>query len=369
MLLQEHKQLFEQNTQIKAVFKNGQRVWPNVVPDYSEPFYVENIGTSVQTLSIVKTSLSAPTLTIEYSTDKSNWTPFENPTSTTAITLDLQPGDKVYLRCETERFCIGGGVNNISGISKVGGNIMSLLYGSSFTGRETTFKSTNGYVFNNLFSGINRILTDASKLLLPALTLNSSCYDRMFYNCLALRTAPELPATTLATGCYGNMFYGCGSLRTAPKLPATTLTQSCYYQMFEMCYNLTTAPALPATTLANQCYFRMFYNCSRLTTAPALPATILAASCYSNMFYGCNSLTQAPELHAPTLVDNCYNAMFRGCRNLVSITCLATDRSAQNATASWLYEASTTGTFTKAAGVEWPTGTSGIPEGWTIVEV
>ena len=56
MLLQEHKQLFEQTTQIKAIFKNEQRVWPTVVPDYSEPFYVENTGNDVQTLSIVKTS-------------------------------------------------------------------------------------------------------------------------------------------------------------------------------------------------------------------------------------------------------------------------------------------------------------------------
>lgn len=368
MLLQEHKQLFEQDKQIKVVFKNGQRVWPNFVPDYSEPFYVENIGTDVQTLSIVKTSSAAPTLTIEYSTDKSNWTPFENPTSTTAITLDLQPGDKVYLRCETERFCIGGGVNNISGVSKVGGNIMSLLYGSSFTGRETTFKSTNGYVFNNLFSGMNRILTDASKLLLPATTLTTSCYNRMFYNCLALRTAPALPATTLASGCYGNMFYYC-NLRTAPNLPATTLAQGCYSQMFEMCYNLTAAPALPATTLADSCYYRMFYGCSALTSAPALPATTLATSCYNYMFSGCTSLVTSPVLAAPTLVQNCYSFMFERCRNLVNITCLATDRSAQNATASWLYNASTTGTFTKAAGVEWPTGTSGIPSGWTVVEV
>lgn len=368
MLLQEHKQLFEQNTQIKAIFKNGQRVWPTVAPDYSEPFYVENTGNDVQTLSIVKKSSAAPTLTIEYSTDKSQWTPFENPTSTTAITLDLQPGDKVYLRCETERFCIGGGVNNISGVSKVGGNIMSLLYGSSFTGRETTFKSTNGYVFDSLFSGMNRILTDASKLLLPATTLTTSCYNRMFYNCLALRTAPELPATTLAPGCYSNMFYCC-NLRTAPKLPATTLATSCYYQMFENCYALTSAPALPATILANQCYYRMFYNCSGLTSAPALPATTLAVNCYQSMFSGCTSLVTSPVLAAPTLVQSCYYMMFERCRNLVNITCLATDRSAQNATASWLYNASTTGTFTKARWITWPTSTSGIPSGWTIVEV
>lgn len=367
MLLQDHKQLFEQNTQIKAIFKNGQRVWPNTVPDYTEPFYVENISNEVETLSIKKDYVDAPTLTIEYSTDKATWSTL-GTTSTTALTYALQPGDKLYLRCETERFCISGGVNNISGVSKVGGNIMSLLYGSSFTGRETTFKSTDGYVFNNLFSGMNIILTDASELILPATTLTNGCYYRMFYTCFALRTAPALPATTLAPVCYGDMFYSC-SLRTAPNLPATTLASSCYSQMFEMCYNLTTPPALPATTLANSCYYRMFYNCSGLTAAPALPATTLTQSCYNYMFSGCSSLVTSPVLAAPTLVQNCYSFMFERCRNLVNLTCLATDRSAQNATASWLYNASTTGTFTKAAGVEWPTSTSGIPSGWTVVEV
>lgn len=369
MLLQEHKQLFEQNKQIKVIFKKGQRVWPIVPPDYSEPFYVENIGNSVQTLSIVKTSSAAPTLTIEYKTNDTDWTTFENPTSTTPITLDLQPGEKVYLRCETERFCIGGGVNNISGVSKVGGNIMSLIYGSEFTGRETTFKSTNGYVFDSLFAGTSTILNDASKLLLPAMTLTGSCYNNMFNGCRFLKTAPKLPATTLATGCYSGMFNGCLDLKTPPELPATTLTASCYYQMFENCYSLTSSPVLPATILAGSCYYRMFYNCSGLTSAPALPATTLAASCYSNMFSGCKSLATSPVLAAPTLVQSCYRFMFERCRNLVNITCLATDRSAQNATASWLYNASATGTFTKAAGVEWPTGTSGIPSGWTVVEV
>lgn len=367
MLLQEHKQLFEQTTQIKAIFKNGQRVWPTVAPDYSEPFYVENTGNDVQTLSIVKKSSSAPTLTIEYSTDKSNWTPFENPTSTTAITLDLQPGDKVYLRCETERFSAGGtATTNISGISKVGGNIMSLLYGSEFEGRETSFPSTSNYVFDSLFSGTN--LTDASELLLPALTLSSSCYHSMFNGCRTLKTAPKLPATTLASGCYSGMFNGCLTLKTAPNLPATTLATSCYYQMFESCFALTSAPALPATILADSCYYRMFYNCSRLTTAPALPATTLVTSCYQSMFSGCTSLVTSPVLAAPTLVQSCYYLMFERCRNLVNVTCLATDISAQYATASWLYKASTSGTFTKAAGVEWPTGMSGIPSGWTVIE-
>jgi len=338
--------------------------------DYSVPFYVENTGNDVQTLSIVKKNSSAPTLTIEYSADRSEWTPFENPTSTTAITLDLQPGDKIYLRCETEGFSTGGiKANNISGVSKVGGNIMSLLYGSSFTGRETSFKSTNANVFDSLFASTDRILTDASELILPATTLAERCYASMFAGCKSLTQAPELPATTLATNCYYRMFYNCSSLRTAPELPATALVDYCYSDMFLICKSLTQAPELPATTLASNCYKQMFRGCTSLVQAPELPVITLTKNCYENMFQDCTSLVQAPELPATTLAERCYYQMFRGCTNLNYIKCLATDISASNCLRYWTAKVSSTGTFTKALGVEWPAGSAGIPEGWTVEEI
>ena len=34
----------------------------------------------------------------------------------------------------------------------------------------------------------------------------------MFYGCTSLTVAPELPATTLVSGCYNRMFYSCTSL-------------------------------------------------------------------------------------------------------------------------------------------------------------
>jgi len=79
-------------------------------------------------------------------------------------------------------------------------------------------------------------------------------------------------------------------------------------------------------------------------------------------------LTEAPELPATTLARECYRYMFQGCTNLTSVTCLATDISAKYATSGWLDGVSATGTFTKAKGVDWPTGGNGIPSGWTVVE-
>jgi hypothetical protein len=60
--------------------------------------------------------------------------------------------------------------------------------------------------------------------------------------------------------------------------------------------------------------------------------------------------------------------MFAGCTNLSSVECLTTDIPAVEYTGGWLSDVSPTGTFTKAAGVDWPTGDSGIPEGWTVEE-
>ena len=194
------------------------------------------------------------------------------------------------------------------------------------------------------------------------------CFYSLFIGCTSITKAPELPATTLTNNCYSNMFKGCTSLTTAPKLPANKLSSDCYGSMFDGCTSLTTAPELPATTLARYCYSNMFKGCTSLTTAPKLPATTLASDCYSSMFYGCTSLTTAPELPAKTLENNCYWGMFSGSTGINYIKCLAVNGVNQNAsTYNWLASGAI-GTFIKDSTMNsWPTGTSGIPEGWTVV--
>lgn len=210
-------------------------------------------------------------------------------------------------------------------------------------------------------------LTKAPKL--PATILASYCYYRMFQYCDNLTEVPELPATTLANFCYSEMFEGCSSLTNAPELPAMTLAEGCYYNMFGKCSNLIKAPQLPATTLAETCYSWMFYDCISLTEAPQLPATTLAETCYSLMFSGCSSLIEAPQLPATTLAKECYYSMFSRCSNLKSITMLATDISASDCLYNWLKNVASFGTFTKAASMtSLPSGSSGIPSGWTIVD-
>ena len=295
-------------------------------------------------------------------------------------------------------------------------NVMSLYRTNDFA----TYNTVVNYAFHKLFNGCTS-LVKAPRL--PATTLAKSCYSNMFYDCTSLTKAPELPATTLAEICYSNMFKGCTSLTKAPKLPATTLATRCYLSMFygctsltkapdlpattlaDYCYNylfndctsLTKAPALPATTLADYCYSSMFYGCTSLTEAPALPATTLANYCYQYMFGGCTSLTKAHEFTATTLANYCYNGMFTGCTSLTKAPALPETTLTQNCywqmfsgctslnevrckipssysssqislyANNWLSNVSPTGTFYTNADANWPSGKSGIPEGWRRV--
>ena len=197
-----------------------------------EPFYVENITNENETLSIAKvvggygdSPQDAPTLTIEYSSDKTNWSTL-GTTSTTALTRTIAPGEKLYLRCKTNNWSDGTPnmyTNKIDGTSKIGGNIMSLLYGSSFNG-QTTVKNRNQYrVFGAIFEN-NTNLISAEKLIITD-ALQFSCMS-MFKGCTSLTTSPELLCATLETFCYDNLFAMCSSLNYIKCLATTFANQS-----------------------------------------------------------------------------------------------------------------------------------------------
>ena len=333
--------------------------------EVSNYFYVEDISGETNTLSIKKFDADAPTVEVFYSTNRQNWTSMGN-TSTTPVTATVPANSKLYLKATADTWCIRSysdyfNVITCTGNHNVGGNIMSLLYGSNFKGRQLD-NSYNRH-FMNLFNQ-NVTLVDASDLVLPT-NVADYCYDAMFSGCSSLTTAPALNATTLAPRCYYYMFSGCSSLTTAPELPATTLVVECYDDMFRGCTSLTTPPALPATTLASDCYYKMFANCSSLTTAPELPATTLDTRCYTQMFYGCTSLTTAPVLPATTLAQRCYDSMFQGCTSLNTIITFANDISASSCTTNWVKNVAATGDFYNLGSAVYQNGVNGIPSGWT----
>lgn len=182
---------------------------------------------------------------------------------------------------------------------------------------------------------------------LPAENLANKCYRDMFANCTNLVIAPELPAKILADDCYNGMFSGCTKLEKAPNLQAINLKLRCYYTMFRSCKSLETAPELPAKNLAGSCYSFMFNGCTKLITAPELPAIKLEKTCYYNMFAGCTSLVSVPKLPATTLAERCYYNMFNGCEKLSSVTMLAPSdqiKNNSNCCLYWLKDAGTSAT-------------------------
>ena len=348
----------------------------------------------------------------DFQTSRDGGNTWSNYTLDTAITLNI--GDEVSFRAKADRTSAQSRSNyfhfKMEGKIEAWHNVMSLYRTNDFA----TYNTVLGYSFRELFMGCQS-LTKAP--VLPATTLAVSCYAFMFDGCRSLTKAPELPATKLATDCYNSMFQGCQSLTKAPALPATTLADYCYYYMFSNCQSLTKAPELPATTLVYGCYKGMFDGCRSLTKAPELPATKLATDCYDSMFADCRSLTKAPELPATTLVYGCYSFMFMGCQSLtkapvlpattlanvcyyrmfircqsltkapelpattLALNCyydmfsgcqslkevrISATTTADGALNNWLKDVPATGDFYCDPNAKiFPTGVSGIPEGWT----
>ena len=124
------------------------------------------------------------------------------------------------------------------------------------------------------------------------------------------------------------------------------------------------------TSLKNLAFSPLFQNCTKLVDAEnlILPATTLNVRTYYRMFKGCTGLINGPKILAPSLSwDECAYEMFSGCTKLSSLTCLATTVYSGNTT-QWLYNVSNTGTFIKAKSAIWSAGSSGIPEGWTVID-
>ena len=119
------------------------------------------------------------------------------------------------------------------------------------------------------------------------------------------------------------------------------------------------------TTLSTGCFRSMFGGNSLLTAAPqSLLATVGASSAYDNMFYNCTSITETPEIHTvPNGMDS-FSFMFSGCSNLNKVYLYAAGWDSSKAD-YWLDGVSATGDFYNLGGATIPTGTNGIPSGWT----
>ena len=319
-----------------------------------------------QTVAITKVG-SAPTITMQYSYDGVNWDAWD------LTPLPFGGNTKVYVR----------GMGNYA-FGKDSSNYNKITFGTDsyvyVSGIAEALLNGENEVLDYHYVGILRnlfcyqtSLRSAENLKFEATTVDSgiqACLANMFVECTNLLYAPKaLPIKILSADyIYNNMFQGCTSLLTAPTLPATTLSGYCYQNMFQGCTSLISAPKISATILATYCCRSMFQDCTSLANAPELPATTLARGCYIYMFKNCSSLVNAPELPANTTAPYSYGGMFQDCTGLKSIRCRAKSK-ADNPTNAWLSGASSSGTFYGYSEYGWSSGASGIPSGWTFVEL
>lgn len=279
--------------------------------------------------------------TIQYSIDNGvNWVTLENG----VFTPTVHQGEKIIWKGELPAMGLIMGVGTFFSTCDfdVRGNALSLVYGDSFS-NKTAIKDDGQFIY--LFSGSS--VVDSSGLVLPATSLKRDSYANMFIFCKKLeKCVMELPSSTVPYRAYQSMFNGCSSLKTGP--------------------------LIKATSLGEQAMQGMFMNCTSLESIPSYSGTVTSigsASC-ENMFRGCTSLTRGIDLTSANFGggygDN-YDYMFSGCTSLNYIRCLISTPNTAN-TENWTVGVAENGTFVRRANVEWPRGTSGVPDGWTIVD-
>ena len=114
--------------------------------------------------------------------------------SSTTI-INVVEGDEIRFKGSNSNY--NGNTFQSSAQFYVRGNIMSLIDQDNFS----TLKTVEEFAFRRLF-WLSQSLLYADKLLLPALTLATSCYEALFGYCSNLTKAPKLPATVLQESCY-----------------------------------------------------------------------------------------------------------------------------------------------------------------------
>lgn len=296
---------------------------------YLDPYYIDYLcftdaSGSSNTLTLTKTDAgNTPAITLEYSTDKVNWTTWTETNNVRTYTIPAN--GKVYLRgVNANGICYNGSnCHTFSSAKNVraSGNIMTIADG---IGRRTEIVRP---FFARLFYQMTTLLT-APNFPSEGMSLGDSSLSGLFDGCSSLTTAPTFTVNSLSSGwCCHSMFRGCTSLTSASNitLNATTIPNSAYEQMFNECSALVSPPTITssALTIGDRGLQQMFRNCTSLTTAPNLNIATLDSTgirhCY-DLFRGCSALTDVTKvkLNATTLYNQSYHSVFNGCTSLVT---------------------------------------------------
>lgn len=316
--------------------------------------------------------------------------------------------DFVTVKYQSCRFMFGGCTSliNAANVSYLAGTVGHDGLVSMYSGCTSLVKTMDSLNATTLEQGAySRMFEGCTSLKTAMEIINATHFngtwvmDNMFYNCINLENAPILPAKTLNTYCYEKMFYGCAKInyiechaenatagnymsdwvhgvastgtfvknkdaefnignsgiptgwtitdRDAPLTFTSTgnstvslnnvggNTPVLYYSLDDVTYhqwdystiNLQDGESVYLTGInnANALNSQTKYSTFVLTGSIAASGNImsllgnnadLTQYCFYRLFFGCTSLTTAPELPATELAQYCYSYMFSGCTNL-----------------------------------------------------
>lgn len=320
-----------------AYVEDGQYIlWDEPEKDYN------NMCLTFNVISGGTIYMSKKVNDLEYQVNNGSWT----SVSDSAITFNTSAGDRISFRGLNTAYTSNYSDNVSPTVSsstecrfEAEGNMMSIIDKDNYM----TLDGVNRGVFCHFFRRCSG-LTSVENLVLPATTLRGGCYFGLFRECINLeKSVKELPALSVPEYGYKSLYEACPKLVTVPIIRATAWTGTvCAQGMFNVCGSLSATPVLNLVSVTGH-------------------------QAFSLTFGSCTSLTQV-NITFPETIPNSnlfFNGMFQGCTSLANITCL-TSNPYESAFAGWVKNVSPTGTFVKNPNATWPTGTSGIPEGWTI---
>lgn len=198
------------------------------------PLYVE---------AIEDLTVSFSTNDIEYSLDDVTW----QTLSAGANTPTIYAGNRCFFRAAglVPTSSNGIGTFTFTGKCNIGGNVMSMIYGSAFIGKKSMPKDYN---LRRMFYG-NTTLINAKDMIVNCDNITVQGCNIMFKNCTNLVQGCILPAMNLSEKAYANMYEGCSNLEIGSDLPATEVTAAyCYNAMYANCSKLRYQKAMLLTT-------------------------------------------------------------------------------------------------------------------------
>lgn len=322
----------------------------NVEVGFVDYMFVENTYNGTNTLTLTTTTAGSPTTdystTVQYSKDRTNWTTVTFDTST-PYNISMNQGEKVYFRNNNGKFNYFDRNSKdyhtsitCSESNNAGGNLNSLL---DYTNIETVTLPIGA--FYRLFSD-NATLKDASDIKIKHTVLKDYSHGYLFSGCSSLVEVPDFSRiTTLGYGSMCNVFYNCSGLVTPPDFDSLVDTGE------------------------RSGLSWAFYNCTSLQRPPRFPSlTRVGYYGLNRCFMNCRSLTYGSDLSSVTnLGTKGLERMYSSCSSLSSATVPTLSSWTTSNSSDWLAGVAATGTLYNYGTSTIPTGTSGVPSGWTVV--